>query len=576
MTSDAEQLRRNFVNAKWRLKCGVGVPTGAVNGIFDIEGDTIKGHGVDGLASIEALEAKHGRLPDTLMAESPTGSVHRIYRHPGRGIKIKSSDSKIAPGVDIKGDGGMFVAPPSRRKDGVYRWRNNLPVADAPAWLIELVRDDAPERSNGGEKDPYKLFADEVRGKIPLDKLTFMLMQVIPNTVEKGRAHWIKVGHALKHERPDDDGKKLWLEFSEKWDGVFDDEKFNTDEKTREKYLIKTWNGLKPDHITGGSIYWLCDAADPDWRDKYEAEAAEQQVAEQSAPDKQEAEPPVDLWGHFDPPALPHGLLPGVIEQFALVQGELMGADPAGLAVAALVICGAVISDEIKLQVKRHSKGWDEEARLWAGLVGNPSTMKSPIMRAAAKPLEEIDARLWREYLAAKAEYDRLSPEEKKEEDPPKREHLRLEDTTIEAAQDAMRENPKGILCLQDELSGWFGSMEKYSAAKGAQKDRGFWLRTWNGGNLSVDRVMRGSFMIENIGASVLGGVQPDVIRKIAGETYDDGLIQRLLPIVLREATLGHDEPTPPVVEEYAKLIERLHQLTPELNQYQSLSILRA
>jgi hypothetical protein len=43
MTNDPEQLLRNFVNRKWRDKAGVGVPTGAVNRIFDIEADTKEG-----------------------------------------------------------------------------------------------------------------------------------------------------------------------------------------------------------------------------------------------------------------------------------------------------------------------------------------------------------------------------------------------------------------------------------------------------------------------------------------------------------------------------------------------------
>ena len=118
MTDDPAQLLRNFVNRKWRLKCGVGVPTGAVNGIFVIEADTVKGHGVDGIANLKALEAKHGKLPDTLMAESPSGSLHHYFNHPGRGIKVKTVDSSIAPGVDTRGDGGMVVAPPSVRDDG--------------------------------------------------------------------------------------------------------------------------------------------------------------------------------------------------------------------------------------------------------------------------------------------------------------------------------------------------------------------------------------------------------------------------------------------------------------------------
>ena len=67
---------------------------------------------------------------------------------------------------------------------------------------------------------------------------------------------------------------------------------------------------------------------------------------------------PIDLWGHLNPPELPRGLLPKVIEQFALVQGGLMGVDPGGLAVAALVVCAAAITDDIELQVKKHDRGW--------------------------------------------------------------------------------------------------------------------------------------------------------------------------------------------------------------------------
>jgi len=63
---------------------------------------------------------------------------------------------------------------------------------------------------------------------------------------------------------------------------------------------------------------------------------------------------PVDLWAKFDPPELPQGSVPEVIERFALEHGALMGADPAGLAMAALTICGAAIPDRIKLQAKVH------------------------------------------------------------------------------------------------------------------------------------------------------------------------------------------------------------------------------
>jgi hypothetical protein len=102
---------------------------------------------------------------------------------------------------------------------------------------------------------------------------------------------------------------------------------------------------------------------------------------------------PVDLWGQFDPPTLPQGLLPKIIESFAHDEAKLMGVDPSGLAMAALAVCAAALPDHTQLQVKRHDPNWLEAARLWIGLIGNPSTKKTPIILRTAKPLKRLDAR---------------------------------------------------------------------------------------------------------------------------------------------------------------------------------------
>jgi hypothetical protein len=140
MTRDADEIRRDF--AQWP-DAGIGIPTGAINGIIVVETDTVAGgHAHDGDLALAELEAEHGALPDTLQAVSPSGSIHRYFRHPGGGIKIKNSCSEIAPGIDVRGDGGMVVAPPTLRPGvGRYHWRNRLPIAAMPAWLVELTRD---------------------------------------------------------------------------------------------------------------------------------------------------------------------------------------------------------------------------------------------------------------------------------------------------------------------------------------------------------------------------------------------------------------------------------------------------
>ncbi|MFN4089348.1 MAG: DUF3987 domain-containing protein [Alphaproteobacteria bacterium] len=270
---------------------------------------------------------------------------------------------------------------------------------------------------------------------------------------------------------------------------------------------------------------------------------------------------PVDLWRRHEPPDLPAGLLPDVIERFARTTGKTMGADPGGIAAAALAVCAAATSDNLKLRMKRYDPTWREAPRIWVALVGMPSTKKTPMISAAARPLIRIDANMHRAWAAAMTEYAALPKDEKAAAVPPRQTRLRIEDATIESAQEVAAASPDGLLLMQDEMSGWFGRMDAYSGAKGGGKDRAYWLQSFNGGPYAVNRIGRGSALIENASVCMLGGIQPDPIRRVAADAHDDGLLQRMFPIVLRPAVMGRDEPMPPVVAEYGALVERLHGL---------------
>lgn len=87
-TKDPAEIRRDW--QQWP-EANIGIPTGAANGFFVVEADTKEGHGVDGLAGMKQLEAEHGQLPDTRMAESPSGSIHRYFKHPGGDVEVKNS-----------------------------------------------------------------------------------------------------------------------------------------------------------------------------------------------------------------------------------------------------------------------------------------------------------------------------------------------------------------------------------------------------------------------------------------------------------------------------------------------------
>jgi putative DNA primase/helicase len=155
MTRDPVEIRADF--ARWP-HARIGIPTGAINGIVVVETDTVAGHGVDGAVALAALESFHDPLPETLKAISPSGSIHRYFRHPGDGIKIRNSASELGRGIDIRGCGGMVIAPPSVNPDGrAYRWLNRTPLAPMPTWLIELTREkprSISQRAVAGIKRP--------------------------------------------------------------------------------------------------------------------------------------------------------------------------------------------------------------------------------------------------------------------------------------------------------------------------------------------------------------------------------------------------------------------------------------
>ena len=88
----------------------------------------------------------------------------------------------------------------------------------------------------------------------------------------------------------------------------------------------------------------------------------------------------------------------------------------------------------------------------------------------------------------------RLPKEEQKKTPKPKQPRVMMMDTTIEAAQEILKDSPNGVLLDQDELSGWFGAMDKYSGAKGAAEGPGILAAVLQRRlYIPSDRITRGS-----------------------------------------------------------------------------------
>jgi hypothetical protein len=110
----------------------IGARTGRESAVvLDIDGQ----HGAD---SLHELERQHGQLPRTATVKTPRGGEHFFFKHPA--VEVRNSTSTLAPGIDIRGDGGYVLLPPSIGPSGRrYEVDERAPLAALPGWLLELT-----------------------------------------------------------------------------------------------------------------------------------------------------------------------------------------------------------------------------------------------------------------------------------------------------------------------------------------------------------------------------------------------------------------------------------------------------
>jgi hypothetical protein len=116
----------------------IAVVTGVVSDLVALDLDPRYGAG----ASLEQFEREHGPFAATVEALTGGGGRHLYFAHPG---ELVGNRAGIAPGVDLRGDGGYVVSPPSVHVSGeLYRWRCSPDVcrlAPLPHWLRAAPRE---------------------------------------------------------------------------------------------------------------------------------------------------------------------------------------------------------------------------------------------------------------------------------------------------------------------------------------------------------------------------------------------------------------------------------------------------
>ena len=196
--------------------------------------------------------------------------------------------------------------------------------------------------------------------------------------------------------------------------------------------------------------------------------------------------------------------------------------------------------------------GWSEPAVLWIGVVGDPSSGKSPGADPVLSALKDVERDLgegfderhrawmaeveaaklhheaWKQEVASSIEMGDLPPTMPASAvvpEEPKPPRMVISDTTPESAATIAAANPRGLMAYRDELAGWLCGMDRYN-----NNSRPFWVEAFGARPFTVDRMKTGgSISIERLAISVFGGIQPDRLADLLLHAEDDGLAARFM-----------------------------------------------
>jgi len=379
---------------------------------------------------------------------------------------------------------------------------------------------------------------------------------------------WVKVGLCLAEVDSSVEWFDKWLEWSRQ------SEKF--DENEVDHYRQK-WNSFGKS-FTGFAVANLISMAN---EDDPPVEVEVVGIRKQQQKSRPVAVVPGEVRRFFP---FPVHVIPEPFDKLVFQSAKALQVDPSMVAVPLLsAFAGAVGGNSVRLVVK---SGWLEPAVLWTVVSAESGTGKTHAFDCALEPVTEIQRRAFRRHAEEEKSWRILQDEYEKdlaawkrkkststestEDDRPTAPdrpvcwRVKLDDSTVEALVARMSENPRGLLVAVDELSGFFGSFDRYASGSG---DESKWLRAYDGKDLTVDRKTGDSpvLHVPRAAVSITGTIQPELLRKhFTPDRMESGLVSRFLlvepPELKREGWID-TEVDPQLKERCLEVVEKLCQL---------------
>jgi putative DNA primase/helicase len=277
---------------------------------------------------------------------------------------------------------------------------------------------------------------------------------------------------------------------------------------------------------------------------------------------------PDATWGPRQPlppklpeaPSLPPEMLPEPLRPWLVDIAERACLPLEMLAAPAIVGLSGLIGRSVAIRPREYSD-WTVAPNLWGAIVAPPGAKKSDALAEALRPLTLLEGKARKAHkqaeLEARAEQALLKAQlqgaaQKAKKGQGSRDEIagllgRMEaldrlpekryttqDATVEKLGELLRDNPRGIVLVRDELASWIAALEQEESAVA----RGFFLTAWNGlTGYTFDRIGRGTVHIPAACVSVVGGIQPLPLQAVferlrKDPTRADGLLQRFQVLV--------------------------------------------
>lgn len=250
-------------------------------------------------------------------------------------------------------------------------------------------------------------------------------------------------------------------------------------------------------------------------------------------------------------------IFPPKIENIIKRLEDAAGFEKSVSAASILFTVSTIIGNSKTIKVK---SVWKDTPNIWIAIIGRRGTMKTPTINFGINPLKQDEKTYSERFESEIAVYNETKKEDRSESKRPIRQQRYSNDVTVEGLIRALKENPNGMGIFKDELNGFFEEMSRYKSGGNLE----FYLSAFSGGLYTKNRASYDTITIDDIFLSIIGSIQPEVLKSVSATNTVNGMIDRWLFVESENGIyeFNFDDLDPKFVLEYNNFIDEIKTIS--------------